>query len=270
MMLGNKFIRNNKVKVMEKESSSRQGVQVISRAAAILRVLENQPDGLSLGAIAKTLGLARSTVQRIVYALDEERFVIAASPTGRVRLGPGLVSLGSAAKADLDRVILPYMKQLSEEIKETVDLSVQDGASMIFIDQIITEKQRLMAVSAVGQPFPIHSCANGKAVLAAMDEDSINKLLSFPLETATSNTITTKTKLNIELEAIREQGVAFDLEEHHVGLCAVGACITGPYGQNLALSIPVPSVRFYGNEKKLAKILLKYCSVIEVALGKVS
>jgi DNA-binding IclR family transcriptional regulator len=255
---------------MEKESSSRQGVQVISRAAAILRALENQPDGLSLGAIAKTLGLARSTVQRIVYALDEERFVIAASPTGRVRLGPGLVSLGSAAKADLDRVILPYMKQLSDEVKETVDLSVQDGVSMIFIDQIISDKQRLRAVSAVGQPFPIHSCANGKAVLATMDEESINKLLSFPLDTATGKTITTKNKFDIELKAVRAQGVAFDLEEHHDGLCAVGACISGPYGQNLALSIPVPSVRFYGNEKRFSKILLKYCRIIEEALGKVS
>lgn len=255
---------------MEKESSSRQGVQVISRAAAILRALENKPDGLSLGAIAKELGLARSTVQRIVYALDEERFVIAASPTGRVRLGPGLVSLGSAAKADIDRVILPYMKQLSEEVEETVDLSVQDGASMIFIDQTITETQRLMAVSAVGQAFPIHSCANGKAVLAAMEPEKLDELLSFPLTSLTSDTITTKKKLQSELEVVREEGVAFDLEEHHEGLCAVGACISGPYGQNLALSIPVPSVRFYGNEKKFTKTLLKYCQIIEKALGKVS
>lgn len=255
---------------MEKENSSRQGVQVIARAAAILRVLENQPDGLSLGAIAKALGLARSTVQRIVYALDEERFVIAASPTGRVRLGPGLVSLGSAAKADIDRVILPYMKQLSDEIEETVDLSVHDGNSMIFIDQIITEKQRLMAVSAVGQPFPIHSCANGKAVLATMNDDEINALLHFPLEKSTSKTLVTQDEISQEIIKVRQQGVAFDLEEHHQGLCAVGACISGPYGQNLALSIPVPSVRFYGNEDKLAQVLLKYCDIIEVALGKVS
>lgn len=255
---------------MEKESSSRQGVQVIARAAAILRVLENQPDGLSLGAIAKALGLARSTVQRIVYALDEERFVIAASPTGRVRLGPGLVSLGSAAKADIDRVILPYMKQLSDEIEETVDLSVHDGSAMIFIDQIITEKQRLMVVSGVGQPFPIHSCANGKAVLAAMNDDEISNLLTFPLEKSTSKTLVTKEDISLEIEKIRQQGLAFDLEEHHQGLCAVGACISGPYGQSLALSIPVPSVRFYGNEDKLAKVLLKYCRIIETALGNVT
>ena len=252
----------------KKKNSSRQGVQVISRAAAILRALENKPEGLSLGAIAKELGLARSTVQRIVYALDEERFVIAATPTARVRLGPGLVSLGSAAKADIDRVILPYMKQLSDEIEETVDLSVQDADMMIFIDQVIAKTQRLMAISAVGQVFPIYSCANGKVILATMDPEQLGELLTFPLKSLTSGTITSKKKLKEELERVRQEGVAFDLEEHHEGICAVGACISGPNGLNLALSIPVPSVRFYGNESRFTTNLLKYCRIIETALGK--
>ena len=64
----------------------RNEVQVIARAAAILRTLEEQPAGLSLGQIAQRVSLARSTVQRIVAALAAEKLVIAASPTGRVRL----------------------------------------------------------------------------------------------------------------------------------------------------------------------------------------
>ena len=95
-------------------------------------------------------------------------------------------------------------------------------------------------------------------------------LLTFPLEKSTSKTLVTKEDISLEIEKIRQQGLAFDLEEHHQGLCAVGACISGPYGQSLALSIPVPSVRFYGNEDKLAKVLLKYCRIIETALGNVT
>ena len=45
-------------------------VQVIARAAAVLRTLEGQPGGLSLGQIAQDVGLPRSTVQRIVAALQ--------------------------------------------------------------------------------------------------------------------------------------------------------------------------------------------------------
>src|SRR6202023_4011804 len=68
-------------------------VQVIARAAAILRALEDEAAGLSLGQIAQRVNLARSTVQRIVAALEAEKFLIAASPTGRVRLGPTILPL---------------------------------------------------------------------------------------------------------------------------------------------------------------------------------
>jgi DNA-binding IclR family transcriptional regulator len=255
------------MKKMDKTQGPRQGIQVIARAAAILRVLENKPDGLSLGEIAKEVELPRSTVQRIISALDEERFVIAASPNARVRLGPGLMSLGSAAKVDIDRVILPFMKQLSDEIEETVDLSVQDDSVMVFIEQITTEKHRLMVVSAVGQPFPIHCCANGKAVLATLDDREMDELLEYPLIANTKQTITKKTTLKAELKAVRKTGIAYDLEEQHEGLCAVGTCISGPFGQ-IAISIPVPAVRFYGNEKKFSRALTKYRKIIELALGK--
>ena len=45
-------------------------IQVISRAAKILRTLKDHPKGLSLSQISKEVGLARSTVQRIVNSLE--------------------------------------------------------------------------------------------------------------------------------------------------------------------------------------------------------
>ena len=69
------------------------GIQVIARAATVLRSLEGQADGLSLTQIAQLVGLARSTVARIVNALRKEQFVMAASPTSGVRLGPALTRL---------------------------------------------------------------------------------------------------------------------------------------------------------------------------------
>ena len=76
----------------EEKNGAQGGIQVIARAASILRTLEHHPGGLSLGQIAKSVGLARSTVQRIVAALAAEDFVIAAGP-GDVRIGPGLVRI---------------------------------------------------------------------------------------------------------------------------------------------------------------------------------
>ena len=254
---------------MGTETPSRQGIQVISRAAKILRSLEGESDGLSLSGIAKVVKLPRSTVQRIVYALASEGFLISASQSSRVRLGPGLVSLGSAAKADIDRVLLPHMKNLSLEIEETVDLSVQDGNMMIFIDQVTADTQKLRAVSSVGDAFPIYSCANGKAILATMDNDAIRSfILENPIKAQTDSSITEIPELMSQIEVIRKKGIAYDKEEHCEGVCAVGIAIEDPYGRNIAISIPVPSVRFNRNKKLLSKKLVEYKAIIELALGK--
>ncbi|AXT39265.1 IclR family transcriptional regulator [Alteromonas sp. BL110] len=253
---------------MAQQGNSRQGIQVISRAVKVLRSLEGKPDGMSLSAIANEVDLPRSTVQRIVGALAAEGFLISASPTSRVRLGPSLVSLGSAAKIDIDRVILPYMKKLSQEIEETVDLSVQDGASMIFIDQVIADSQKLRAVSAVGDAFPIHSCANGKAILASKSDAEISSILSDkPFTKLTQYTLSELSSLKKEIESIRKKSVAFDREEHCEGVCAIGIAIEDPYGRNIALSIPVPSVRFNRNKKAISDKLIEYKFIIEKALG---
>ena len=70
------------------ETADRNGVQVVHRAAAILRALRDETNGLTLSQIADRVGLARSTVYRLVAALEQERFVVAASSSRGFRLGP--------------------------------------------------------------------------------------------------------------------------------------------------------------------------------------
>ena len=120
---------------------------VIARAAAILRALENESDGLSLGKIAKRVNLPRSTVQRIVTALAEEQMVIAATPNARVMLGPAILRMATNTHFDFGRFMRPHLEILSLETGETVDLSMQQGDKMVFVDQIITSQHRLRAVS---------------------------------------------------------------------------------------------------------------------------
>ena len=87
------------IKPGEKSGAQKNQVQVIARAASILRALEGEDAGLSLGEIARKLNLARSTVQRIVASLEAEKLVIAASPNGRVRLGPTILRLAARCAA---------------------------------------------------------------------------------------------------------------------------------------------------------------------------
>jgi DNA-binding IclR family transcriptional regulator len=218
-------------------------VQVIARAASVLRALEGEQTGLSLAQIAERVGLARSTVQRIVDALRAEQFLIAATPTSGVRLGPALVRLAAGAGIDFDQITRPVMAELSQQLGETVDLSVLKGLSAVFTDQI-QGAHRLRAVSAVGETFPLHCTANGKALLSVMRSSELEKFLGATLPRMTPNTIIKPRELRTAIEACAKSGVAFDFEEHTEGICAVGTAFIDPLGRSMALSVPVPTTRF--------------------------
>ncbi len=238
------------------------GIQVIARAAAVLRALEGEAGGLSLGRIASRTGLPRSTVQRIVGSLETEGWVMAASPEGRVRLGPALARLATTARADMARIAHPYLEELSRRIKETVDFAVLDGDDAVFIDQVVAPNQ-LRAEFSLGDAFPMHCSAHGKAILAALDIPRAEALAEAELPKEPDRV----THLMKELDEVRRTGLAFDREEHIKGICAVSAAVRDSLGGVGAISVPVPATRFYDNEDTLTAELLEFCRRIETALG---
>lgn len=216
--------------------------------------------GMSLSDVAAAVGLARSTTHRIIVALEREGLVVRNGPGG-YRLGPSITLLAEACKLAAIHDVHPYLVRLSQELHETVDLSVLSDRSMSFVDQVVAP-QRLRAVSAIGVSFPLHCTANGKAALATMTVDVVRSLLPKRLERLTPSTCTDRSKLEKELDRVRRSKTAFDLEEHTVGICAVGQCVRLGTGDLLAISIPLPAGRFYGRENKLAAILRRHCAEI--------
>ena len=218
--------------------------------------------GLSLGQIAERVNLARSTVQRIVAALEAEKLVIAASPTGRVRLGPAVLRLATSVQTDFVSMARPFLVKLSNELRETVDLGAVKGDHLVFIDQVIGP-QRLRTVSAIGETFPLYCTANGKAYLAQLGDDAIDRLIGRTYEARTPATLNTLDRLLVDLRSVRETHVAFDREEHTVGICAAGVAMRDLLGNYVAISIPVPVQRFYGHQQSIAESLLATKRVLE-------
>lgn len=247
-------------------ANDKNQVQVIARAAAILRALEDEPQGLSLGQIAQRVVLARSTVQRIVAALETEKLVIAASPLGRVRLGPTILRLAASVRTDFVSLARPFLLQLSAELRETVDLATIKRDHLVFIDQV-TGSQRLRTVSAVGDSFPLYCTANGKAYLAELDDTAVEKLVGREFEQRTPNTLRTLAALLAELKTIRKTGVAFDREEHAVGISAAGVALRDVLGNYVAISVPVPTSRFVDHQRVIADQLLATKHAIESHLS---
>ena len=145
-------------------------MQVVSRAASILRALDGEHRGLSLSELAERTGLPRSTVHRLVTALHVERLVVAAPATGRTRLGPELARLAAGSRLELQDELRPHLEDLHRRLDETIGLSVLDGDGVRFVDQI-TANHPLQAVTAVGEVLPAWSSASGRALLATLPDE---------------------------------------------------------------------------------------------------
>lgn len=248
--------------------SAGNGIQVISRAAAILREVSRHPDGLSLGQLATLTQLPRSTVQRIVDALEFEHLVQAG--TGGVRPGWGLRRLGEQAGPGVAPELRPELYRLFAATHETVDLSTLSGTEVLFMDRFLSDQEE-RAVPNIGARYPAYSMANGKALLATLQDDEVRALYgngSLPRET--TRTLSSVDALLDELASIRAGGFAYDREEHAMGTSAIGLAISDAGPLRLAISVVLPAGRFDARRKLLEKELaacVKACKARLAAMG---
>ncbi|MFK8034075.1 MAG: IclR family transcriptional regulator [Hyphomicrobiales bacterium] len=221
--------------------NQRSGIQVIARAAAILRLLKSNPDGLRLSEIAPLVQLARSTVQRIIAALQAEHFVIADASGRRFRLGPEIGALAAATQYNVVEQCRDLITELSQKTGETSDLSVMRGSKMIFLDQV-PGSHRLRTVSSIGEAFPLTTTANGKACLARLPIDQVKPIVQLEWENR---------QIDGDIDAfvrglneIKATGLAYDIGDHSEGISAIGISFVDLTGDLLSISVPVPSSRF--------------------------
>jgi DNA-binding IclR family transcriptional regulator len=127
--------------------------------------------------------------------------------------------------------------------------------------------RRLRTVSAIGSSFPLHCTANGKAILASMPESEITRIMPESLMGFTVNTITSQVALHKQLKEIAETRIAYDMEEHSIGICAIGAALRGTQFGFAAISIPIPSHRFDTVKGLAITSLLKTIADIEETLS---
>lgn len=221
--------------------NNREGIQVISRAARILRVLKETQTGMSLGQIAEKTNLPRSTVQRITGALLAERFLIS-DPQGRgLKLGPELSALAGAAQYSIVEHCRLLLTELTQKTGETADLSVMRGVGMTFLDQV-PGTHRLTTVSRVDEVFPLTTTANGRACLAKLPQaEALHFIRS---EWERSGKSGDEEGVLQQLASISKTGLAYDLDEHSSGISAIGFAFRDWSGDLHAISVPVPSTRF--------------------------
>lgn len=225
---------------MTNADNERSRIQVISRAAAILRCLESEPAGLSLGAIAKRIELPRSTVQRLVDALAQEQLLEIQGAAG-VRLGPALMRLATHSHVDITQRAAPYLEELSRRTGETAALAHATGIELTLLHCVVSTQE--LRVAPVANTFlTIHATSGGKVLLAGLEDGQVEKLLPQRLKIITPHTIATRVRLLEDLATVRMTGFAYDREEHMLGVGAISTGLQTVQGR-YALSVVGPATR---------------------------
>lgn len=235
------------------QESDRGGVQVVSRAAAILRCLEDEPSGLSLGAIAKRSGLPRSTVQRLVDALAHEE-LLEVHGRGGVCLGPALMRLASHSHVDITQKARPYLEELSRITGETASLVSASGSEMMILQSVVSP-HALRVAPVAGSFLSIYATAGGKILLSTMHDQAIRELLGTTLEPLTPKTPSLAQLLE-QLEAVRQDGFAFDFDEHTQGVGAIAVELQTPQGR-YAIDVVGPVWRIEQAKESVKAALIK-------------
>ena len=103
---------------MAADSDPRSGIQVLNRTADILRSLQGHPGGLSQSDIGERVGLPRSTVSRLLLALEDIGYVTSLGPRGPYRLGPDIIAMSMSARRSVLAELRPFLEGLSRGVNE--------------------------------------------------------------------------------------------------------------------------------------------------------
>jgi len=225
---------------------AKSSIQVIDRMMSLIDALARQSTPANLKQLASETRLHPSTAHRILAVMVDNRLVDRIEP-GTYRLGIRLLELGNLVRTRLNvrTEALPFMQQLHEELRETVNLSVRQGDEVVYVERVSSSGQMMRVVQIVGTRAPLHVTAVGKVFLASESPESwADYARRTTLPRLTDRTISDPETLARELEMVKQQGYALDNEEAEKGVACIGAGILDDEGRLVAgLSVSAPADR---------------------------
>jgi DNA-binding IclR family transcriptional regulator len=212
----------------------------------VLFLFTGAPGALGVSGISRQLNLSKAVVHRILQSLVSCDFLRSDADGRGYRLGSAAAALGARALGELDirRAALPVLDRLRSATRETTTLSVLIGESRVYLEQRLSPQEIRMSVE-LGRPYPLHAGSTGKAMLAFLDADTRERILSSGLQRLTPATTTDPQRLRAELVEIVARGYAVSHGEREHDAAAVASPVLGIDGEVTgALSICGPVTRF--------------------------
>jgi DNA-binding IclR family transcriptional regulator len=222
-------------------------VASVSKALRMLGLFSTERPAWSLQDMRRSLGLSKPMTYRLARTLEYEGFIALDEERGIYHIGPSIIPCASLihSETELTRLAQPYLEELVKKTEESAVLALEMLGSVVVVELVATphffkppHPALWIAVSSLA-----NACA--RVIAAFKSEGEREKLVAQPQEKLTEATITDPEAIRAELEKVRREGIAFDIEEHTRGLCAVAAPVLASNGRPLAaIAIIAPCERF--------------------------
>lgn len=224
--------------------------KTVEMSLKILVWLARQPGDRGVSEISREFAIDKATVTRHLQTLREAGFVERNPRSRRYRPGFSLIELGGLLLADLRllEVARPFMSQLWQTTGESIQLSLLRGMrGAMYIHRL--ESPDGPGLERLGNYGPLHCSAAGKAMLAFLPQESMNRVLANPLANYTGQTNTDPGLLREELETTRARGYAVDVQGFREYLTSIAAPIFAISDTPVAaIGIGGPAHRFDGQK----------------------
>ena len=245
-------------------------VQSLAKGIDLLQILAKAEEPLILSEIATEMGTNNTTVTRLCYTLMELG-IIERDRHKRYRFTPKVLTLGYAVISRLEwrGVAKYYLEQLFDEVQETVNLSIIEGAEILYIIRIRKRKYLTFDVR-IGSKLPVYCTSMGKVLMAMGAPEKTQTILqTIEFRRLTSHTITSLDKFLENLDEVRIKGYAINDEELTIGNRAIAVPILDEQGYAFAaINIAGPTTHYSRKEmeKNLAPSLMRTAGEISDAL----
>lgn len=218
----------------------------LARGLEILNFLAARDGEASFGELHRHLEVTKSTVSRLLGELIARNYVARSSDNNRYRLGNQLLALGYIAgeRMELRRDAHPFLIELADRCKESVELTVLDGDEILCILKVDSPQAVILRMGA-GIRYPINTSAIGKVWLAHMSDGAFaDHLGTHGLERRTERTETDPARLQEMFQRLFHDGYTTDVQEWRPGVVRVAAPVYD-HGRQIvgALSVAAPDFR---------------------------
>lgn len=223
-------------------------VKSADRVLQLLELLGNAPGGMTFAEICTELALPKSSAHALLSTMVNRSFLTQEPGSPRFTVGARLWEIAQASagrSGELSALAQPYMTQVRDTLNEIVQLAVLDGIENVYIGKC-DANQSLALVSRVGVRLPAHATGLGKAMLAGLSNDEVERRFDgAEFRRFTDRTITSLPGLLEQLEATRRRGRAVDDGEYTEGVFCIAMPVRDQTRKVIAaMSVSIPNVRY--------------------------